>query len=98
MTINDLLKFVSDKTPYGQISLTVGMHNGQVRYYLGNEQISRTFKGANSTQQAVDFALGLLAQDRQAGKSGTLTITYELVAGDVKRLHAMRQIKHTLGE
>lgn len=97
-TIHQLIDLAVQQTPYGQITMTVGVHNGEVRYLMGNEQITKTFNGANCTQQAVEFGLALLAQDRQAGKSGTLTVTYEMQAGNVKKIHAMRQMKHKLGE
>lgn len=92
-TFDKIFSMIFAKTRFGTINMTIGVHDGQPKYLLTNENISKTFKTQNSTQEAVEYGLSLLAQDRQSEKSGTLTITYELQNGNVKKLHAMRQMK-----
>jgi hypothetical protein len=93
MSFEKIFSLIFAKTRFGTINMIIGVHDGKPKYLLTNENISKKFKSANSTQEAVEFGLSMLANDRKTAKSGTLTITYELSQGEVKKLHVMRQMK-----
>ena len=93
--LNDLLSVAAHNVKFGQLSVDLEVHNGKVRAVQGSEHMERHYPG-DGYQEAVDHALQLLAGERNSQKSGTITFSYEIKGGQVKRLFVHRQFKHLL--
>jgi len=95
--LEKLIEFAAKATKFGQLDMTLGVHNGEVRYVLGSEHASKNFATAGM-QQAVDYALQILARERNSKSTGALTVTFEFATGNVKKVHVHRNFRHDLTE
>lgn len=95
--LEELIALAAASMKFGQLALSLEVHDGQVKALEGNEHMQKFYTG-DGTQPAVDQALALLAQERNDGKSGQITFTFDFKSGQVKKLFVHRQFKHQLTE
>lgn len=92
-----LIDLAAKSTKFGQLDMVLGVHDGQIKYVVGNEHSSKNFSTAGD-QEAVEFALQAVAKERNFQSTGALTITFEFTAGNIKRIHIHKAFRHNLTE
>lgn len=95
--LEQLIDIAAKATKYGQLDMTLGVHDGSVKYIEGSEHASKNFSTAGM-QNAVEYALAALARERNLESTGALTITFEFGKGNVKKVHLHRRFRHNLTE
>lgn len=95
--LEQLINLAAQATKFGQLDMTLGVHDGLVKYVDGSEHASKNFSTAGM-QEAIDYALLALARERNLKSTGALTITFEFAQGNVKKVHLHRRFRHNLTE
>lgn len=95
--LDKLIDLAAQATKFGQLDISLGIHDGQVKYIVGSEHSSKNFS-TSGMSEAVEHALQILARERNNQSTGALTITFELNSGNIKKVHTHRSFRHNLTE
>lgn len=93
--LNQLIQLAAKEVRFGSLSMSLDVHDGQVKSIEGNEQSQRVYPN-DGAQKAIEEQLALLATLRTQGVTGKITFTFDLKNGSTKRMYIHRQIKHVL--
>jgi len=95
--LDQLIQLAARSTKFGQLDMTLGVHNGEVKYLMGSEHASKNFSTAGM-QEAIEHALQAVAKEHNLQSTGALTVTFEFNSGIIKRVHTHRSFRHDLTE
>ena len=93
--LQKLIDLAAKSTRFGQLDMQLGVHDGQIKYMVGSEHASKNFS-TSGMQDAVNYALQGIARERNALTTGALTVTFEFIKGNVKKVHVHRNFRHDL--
>lgn len=96
-TLERLIELAAKSTKFGQLNMTLGVHNGEVKYLEGSEHSSKNFSTAGN-REAIEYLLQSLAKEQNISSTGALTITFEFIKGAIKKVHTHKSFRHNLTE
>lgn len=77
------IETLAEEIEFGEIAVRMKVHHGRVVQVVGEQEHTKKYSG-NGSQQALDAAHNALV-DAMQGKTGNLTLSFELKNGEVKQ-------------
>lgn len=90
-----VLERVIQQARFGQINLSLQIHDGKAVYLIGNNFEHRQYKEDGATEALEEF-LTRVKNIRIARRSGTFTATFKFHGGKVKELLLQSNFKNQL--
>lgn len=94
-TLPEILNEISKKVRFGQVTLSLQLHNSKFVGLIGNEFLRRIYKDDGMVEAVKEF-LDVLEKAREKEKYGTLSVSFRFDKGKLKEMLIQDNFKKIL--